>query len=210
MQQTTKFWDGIAEKYAKRPISDMAAYEYTLGRTRSYLGPEDQVLELGCGTGSTALSLADAVAQYTASDISGSMIAVGRGKAEAQNADTLNFVQAGVSEVPTGRYDAVLAFNLLHLIEDLDGALSHIHTLLKPGGLLISKSFCRPQGGASWSYRLMRLILPLAQMLGKAPYVAFMSIAELEAAMTRAGFDIIETGNYPANPPNRYLVARRR
>ena len=58
MQETMKFWDGIAEKYAKRPISDMAAYEYTLGRTRSYLKPEDQVLELGCGTGSTALLLA--------------------------------------------------------------------------------------------------------------------------------------------------------
>ena len=138
------------------------------------------------------------------------MIAVGRGKAETEQASTLTFVQAGVSEVPAGPYDAVLAFNLLHLIEDLDGALSHIHGLVKPGGLLISKSFCRPQGGAPWSYRLLRVVLPLAQMLGKAPYVSFMSVADLEGSMTKAGFEIIETGNYPANPPNRYLVARRR
>lgn len=210
MQSTQKFWDGIAEKYAKRPISDLPAYEYTLGRTRSYLKPEDQVLELGCGSGSTALLLAGDVAEYTASDISERMVAVGRAKAASENVDKLTFVQAAVSEVPAGPYDKVLAFNLLHLIEDLDGALQHIHSLVKPGGLLISKSFCRPQGGAPLSYRLIRMILPLAQMLGKAPYVSFMSIADLERAMTNAGFEIVETGNYPANPPNRYLVARRR
>jgi len=210
MQATAKFWDGIAEKYAKRPISDMQAYEYTLGRTRSYLKTDDQVLELGCGTGSTALLLAKDVAQYTASDISSSMIAVGQGKAETKQVANLRFVQASVTDVPSGPYDAVLGFNLLHLIEDLDGALAHIHRLIKPGGLLISKTFCRPQGAAPWSYRLMRMVLPLAQMLGQAPFVRFMSIADLEAAMDRAGFEVIETGNYPASPPNRYLVARRR
>ena len=52
----------FAPKYAKSPIKDVPAYEYTLGRTRSYLKPTDAVLELGCGTGGTALKLADAVA----------------------------------------------------------------------------------------------------------------------------------------------------
>lgn len=210
MQATVKFWDGVAEKYAKRPISDMAAYEYTLGRTRSYLRAEDKVLELGCGSGSTALLLAGDVAQYTASDISGNMIAVGQAKAAADSTRNVQFVQAGIEESPVGPYDAVLAFNLLHLIEDLDATLDHIHSLVKPGGLLISKSFCRPTGRAPLSYHLIRMVLPLAQMLGKAPYVSFMQIADLETAMSGAGFEIIETGNYPANPPNRYLVCRRR
>ncbi|MEO0865827.1 MAG: class I SAM-dependent methyltransferase, partial [Pseudomonadota bacterium] len=45
------FWDKLAPKYYKQPISDMQAYEETLARTVSYLGPETRMLELGCGTG---------------------------------------------------------------------------------------------------------------------------------------------------------------
>jgi len=45
------------------------------------------------------------------------------------------------------------------------------------------------------------------QWLGKAPYVRFMEIAELEHIISSEGFKIIETGNYP--PPSRYIVARK-
>ena len=57
MHKTAKFWDKAAAKYAKSPIEDIEAYNYTIGRTRSYLSPTDRVLEVGCGTGSTALLL---------------------------------------------------------------------------------------------------------------------------------------------------------
>ena len=60
MQQAETFWDGAAENYAKSPIRDVEAYNYTLERTRTYLSPTDKVLEVGCGTGSTALLLAGA------------------------------------------------------------------------------------------------------------------------------------------------------
>jgi len=32
-----KFWDRVAQKYAKSPIRDMPAYELTLERTQFYL-----------------------------------------------------------------------------------------------------------------------------------------------------------------------------
>ena len=53
------------------------------------------------------------------------------------------------------------------------------------------------------------MILPLMQLVGKAPYVNFMSITELENRIEAAGFKILETGNYPARPPNRFIVAER-
>ena len=73
------FWDKAAEKYAKSAIADPDAYEYTLGRTRTYLKPTDNVLELGCGTGSTALVLASDVAKISAVDISKGMLEIARG-----------------------------------------------------------------------------------------------------------------------------------
>ncbi|MEZ5777270.1 MAG: class I SAM-dependent methyltransferase [Paracoccaceae bacterium] len=213
--QAAKFWDGMADRYAKSPIRDMESYTYTLDRTRSYLSKTDRVLELGCGTGSTALLLAESAGEITASDVSPNMVGIGRGKAEAEGVSNLRFVAADVFDPALdGTYDTVMAFNLLHLVEDLPRTLHRIAALVKPGGLFISKTFCRPEPGAPWNralmtYRMMRVVLPVMQMLGKAPYVGFMRIAELEAMIAGAGFQIIETGNHPASPPSRYIVARK-
>jgi ubiquinone/menaquinone biosynthesis C-methylase UbiE len=53
-----RFWDRIARKYAADPIADMAGYEATLQRVQGLLSTEQDVLEIGCGTGTTALRLA--------------------------------------------------------------------------------------------------------------------------------------------------------
>ncbi len=209
MQNAAAFWDKVAEKYAKSPIADMDSYTYTLGRTRSYLSPDDKVLEVGCGTGSTALLLAGDVGHITASDLSANMIRVGSEKARDQGIANVTFVAAELFDgaIENGPYDAVLALNVIHLLEDTAAAIRRINSLLKPGGTFISKTVCRPGSGAPFKFRLLKLILPLMQLIGKAPYVNFMEIAELENIITSAGFKIIETGNYPV--PSRYIVARK-
>ncbi|GGH21949.1 Ubiquinone/menaquinone biosynthesis C-methylase UbiE [Cribrihabitans marinus] len=205
------FWDRIADRYAKRPIDDPDAYQAALERTRSHLRPQDDVLELGCGTGSTALLLAPEVGRYTASDLSPRMIEIGGEKAAAEGVGNLEFIAADLSnpQLSDRPRDAVLALNLLHLLEDLPEALSRVHAMLRPGGLFISKTVCPISGRVPIKLRLMLWALPVMQWLGKAPYVNFMSTDELETAITQAGFEIIETGNYPASPPSRYVVARR-
>lgn len=208
MQTDVKFWDKIAPKYARSPIKDVPAYEYTLDRTRSYLKPTDTALELGCGTGGTALELADAVAHLTATDLSDAMLSEGRAK--VSETTNVTFERSDIATAPEGPFDVVMAFNLIHLIRDPDAALGQIHKRLKPGELFISKTPCNPKRGAPLGYRLIRLVLPLIQLVGKAPYVSFMDVREWDAKVTAAGFDIIESGNHPANPPARYLVARKR
>ena len=215
MKQAVQFWDGVAEKYAKSPISDMDAYTYSLDRTRSYLTPDDRVLEVGCGTGSTALLLAESTGHITASDLSANMIRIAEGKARDQGVDNVSFVTADVLDdaldPATGSepYDVVMALNLLHLLRDLPAAIGRIHRLLKPGGLFISKTICPFGKAMPLKYRFLKLLVPVMQLVGKAPYVNFMTIETLEHAITAGGFKIIETGNYPASPPSRYVVARK-
>ena len=207
MQTDVKFWDGIAVKYSKSPIKDVPAYGYTLGRTRTYLKATDTVLELGCGTGGTALALADAVAHMTATDLSKGMLDIAR----AKSTDTPNvtFQACNIEGAPDGPFDVVMAFSLMHLVRDPDAALSQIRDRLKPGGLFISKTPCNPNRRAPLGYRMIRFVLPLIQLAGKAPFVNFMDVREWDAKVTAAGFDIIESGNHPAHPPARYIVARR-
>ena len=210
MKSAEAFWDNAAAKYAKSPIRDMEAYNFTLGRTCAHLSPTDTVLELGCGTGSTALLLAPKVERIVASDVSGAMIRIAAEKARQQGVSNVDFVTAELLDdaIPAGPYDAVLALNLLHLIEDLDQALRRIHALLKPGGVFVSKTVCKPGKGAPPHFRLMRLLIPIMQFLGKAPFVRIMSVDELETLIVSHGFQPLETGNHPA--PSRYIVALKK
>lgn len=205
-----RFWDATARRYARSKIGDEAGWERTIARTIALLAPSDRVLELGCGTGSTALRLASKVAAYVATDVSGEMIAIAREK--AGTAATPTFVTADADAnaaalgAPAGGFDAVLAFNLLHLVPDRAATLAHIRTLLKPGGLLITKTPCLAEMNV-----LIRLAVPVMRALGKAPAsVAFFDAATLEADLARAGFVVEERDRHGTKPNEAriFLVAR--
>ena len=82
-----RFWDRVAHKYSRDPIKDMVGYTRTLESTRHRLRETDTVLEFGCGTGTTALSLAQSVARLVGTDASSEMITIAREKADAQGCD---------------------------------------------------------------------------------------------------------------------------
>lgn len=210
MQATAKFWDGIAEKYARTPIKDIPSYEQTLSRTANYLNQTNRVLEIGCGTGSTALKLSEHVAEIDATDISSGMLEVGKRKAVEQKVTNVRFIEADAAQPPREDYDAVLGFNILHLVDDLDDCLMQVHRALKPGGIFVSKTFVTQESGGSLKYRVIRLALPLMQLLGRAPFVRFLSGSELDRAMERAGFDLVEGDSFPAKDARRFIVARKR
>lgn len=88
-------------------------------------------------------------------------------------------------------------------MENAEDTLSRIHHLLKPGGLYISKTVCLKR--RAW---LFAPLVKLMQLVGKAPFVRFFSFDTLEDSIRSAGFEIIETGTYPA-PYSRFVVARK-
>ena len=206
-----RFWDRISRKYAKDAIADLGGYERTLDRTRALLKPDDQVLELGCGTGSTALRLAGDVRSYLATDLSAGMIAIAKEKQAAANAIpalTFQIATAEASTLETGRFDAVLGFNYLHMVRDVPGTLRRIHTLLAPSGLFISKTPCL----GDMNPLLSGVLLPAMRAIGMAPYVSVFRQAELCKLVSSAGFDILATENHATKGNDRRpcIVARKR
>jgi len=142
MADKAHFWNQIARKYANDPIADQAGYERTLQRVQALLSTEHEVLEIGCGTGTTALRLAPATRRLVATDVAEQMIAIAGEKLASQPMPQLHFkvADADAPAAEQGTYDTVLALNLLHLVTDLPQALSSAINALKPGGLLISKT----------------------------------------------------------------------
>jgi ubiquinone/menaquinone biosynthesis C-methylase UbiE len=210
LSNDARFWDRSARRYAAAAISDPRGYERTLRRTRELLAENDHVLELGCGTGSTALRLADGVASYLGTDFSPAMIAIAQEKLAAAPVAALSFLAATAEDpaLQAGQYDAVLAFNYLHLVRDLPGTLRRIHALLADGGLFISKTGCL--GDMNPLIRLA--LLPAMRAIGKAPYTGAFSASALERQVAAAGFEILATERHADGGSDRrpYMVARKR
>jgi len=203
------FWDRIAPKYAADPIADLAGYEATLRRVQGLLSAELDVLEIGCGTGTTALRLAIFTRHLLATDVSTRMITIARDKLAAQPMPQLSFEVADADESVFGQaaYDVVLAFNLLHLVGDLDQTLAQAVQALQPGGLLISKTACIAEMNPLVPY----LALPLLRAIGKAPPVLCFKADALQAAMSRQGLEIVTVERHGTRGKDIrvFIVARK-
>lgn len=209
LARKARFWDRIARKYAADPIADMPGYEATLRRVQGLLTAEMNVLEIGCGTGSTALRLAPFTRRLLATDVSAGMIAIAREKLAAEPLPQLAFAvaDADAPAIGPGEYDAVLAFNLLHLVSDLDQALASAVQALRPGGLLISKTACV----AEMNPLIRWLAIPVMQAIGKAPHVLLFDADTLQAAMVRQGLVIeaVERHGTKGKDIRVFIVARK-
>ena len=205
-----RFWNRAARKYAKSKIADPGGYERTLAQTRALLNPGDRVLELGCGTGTTALRLAGSVQHYRATDISAEMIAIAHEKHAASPIPGLSFHVETAGAVPAQAvpFNAVLAFSFLHLVRDLPDTLRRIHDMLAPEGLFISKTPCV----GDMNLMIRRVLLPAMRAVGKAPHVLLFRAPELSAQFRAAGFEILVSESHATRGKDirPYIVARRR
>jgi SAM-dependent methyltransferase len=101
----------------------------------------------------------------------------------------------------------VLAFNLLHLLADLDQALAAIAHTLRPGGLFISKTPCI----AEMNPLITHLAVPLMRAVGKAPPLLRFDEAQLHSAIRRAGLEVIATERHGTRGKDvrAFVVARK-
>lgn len=205
-----RFWNRTSRKYASGKIADQAGYERTLEHTRGLLKSSDRVLELGCGTGTTARRLAAHVQTYVATDISSEMIAIAEEGRFAEPVAGLRFCTATVEMLSPAhtQFDVVLGFNYLHLVRDLPGTFGRIHALLEGRGLFISKTPC--VGDMNPLIRIA--LLPAMRTLGMAPYAGIFRAAELHRMIRGAGFDIVASEIHASNGNDHrhFIVARKR
>ncbi|WP_407494409.1 class I SAM-dependent methyltransferase [Pseudooceanicola sp. MF1-13] len=204
--QSQSFWDKVAPSYAKRPIENLPQHERTVERSASYLTPTSDVLEVGCGTGTIAFKLAPHARSVLATDISGALLDIARDRAKDQDVDNVTFAQHDIARMPDGQFDAVMAFNVLHLIPAMDKAVREMADRLKPGGVLVTKTGVL---AGTWQGQLLRPVIGAMRLVGKAPFVAFLKPAEVIASMEAAGLEIVEAEKMGGAVGVQYLVARK-
>lgn len=205
MVEASRFWDRMAERYVASPVADVPTYEKKLDITRSYLRPDMELLEVGCGSGATARLHAPHVRHILATDFSPRMIEIARAKSAEEGVTNVTYEVADVNQLdrPDGSFDMVLALSVLHLMEDRDATIRTIHRLLKPGGLFISSTACIADFAG-----FFRFIGPIGRAVGLLPVLNIMSHNELVADLESAGF-AIEHDWQPGARKAVFIVARK-
>ena len=202
-----KFWNLIASKYAASPIADRSAYETKIQHIKTYLAAEMVVLDIGCGTGTQCGDIADTVQQVTGIDISSKLLAIAERRMAQRKLDNVDFLQTSVFDerFAPGSFDVVMAFHVLHFFDDIDAGFERIHALLKPGGLFISETACLGEKS-----QLTGKILRFMGNLGLLPTMNLLTTVQLEQALEKAGFQLLEKSRFSDRPEAEFtLIARK-
>ena len=204
---TAKFWDKRAQKYDDDIAKHDAVYMQTAESTKSLLSTSDVVLDLGCASGEFSLEIAPRVQRVRGIDTSPKMIAIATEKASERSADNVTFSPTDLFDrsLDGHGYTVVLAFNVLHLVEDVSAVLGRINRLLPTGALLISQTPCLGERGP-----LFRWLVGFAQKVKIAPPILSLSIHELERETAGAGFEIAESKEWDPKNAIHWIVARKR
>jgi 2-polyprenyl-3-methyl-5-hydroxy-6-metoxy-1,4-benzoquinol methylase len=204
---TAKFWDKRAERYDDLIQKHDAVYLRTIAGAKSLLSTSDVVLDLGCASGEYSLDIAPFVQRVHGIDTSANMIALATEKASDRSIGNVTFDAADVFDraLDAHRYTAVLAFSVLHLVEEIRPVLDRINALLPKGGLFISQTPC-----LSESSFLFKLFIGVARKVKVVPPILRFTALELEAVIAGAGFDIAESEVWDRKKAVHWIVARKR
>ncbi len=207
MNRDITFWNKGSQKYSNQPIADLEAYAHKLDKTREFFNKDTIALEIGCGTGSTALLHAPYVKKYIAKDFSSEMIRIAKDKLRLEKIDNVTFEISKIEETTTSEpVDVVLALSVLHLIRDLDQTIRSVHGWLKPNGKFITSTVCLGD-----NMKIFKLIAPIGRLLGFMPLLKIFTRSHLKERLEKNGFRIIYEWQSDKKPAySVFIIAEKR
>jgi 2-polyprenyl-3-methyl-5-hydroxy-6-metoxy-1,4-benzoquinol methylase len=200
-----KFWDRAAGSYDREEKKDEKIYLQIADRIKANVKSTHRLLDFGCGTGRIANEIAGYVQTIDAIDISSNMIKQARKKAEAQNISNVEYSQTTVfdKKLPTGYFDVITAFYILHLAEDTQAVIQRIFELLKPGGLLLSATPCMAEKP------FLNLLYSVLGRVGIIPKISSFTRYELEQLLANERFIIAENTKLIETSNQYFMVAKK-
>lgn len=200
-----KFWDRVAGSYDQEEQRDHKKLLGLIEWTKSYLKPTDRVLDFGCGTGWITNEIAGAVQCIQGIDRSEQMIALARNKTATKALSNIRYEQSDLFDAQweEGTYDAVLAFYVLHLVEEPLVTLQRIHTLLKPGGVFIAVTPCMGE------QPVFNLGCKVLGKIGVIPTIQSLTSTRVSTLLTDSGFSIMTLQKLEGTQHQYFTIAKR-
>jgi 2-polyprenyl-3-methyl-5-hydroxy-6-metoxy-1,4-benzoquinol methylase len=142
LEETREIWDKEAANFDNEADHGLgqahvrAAWKNLL--ESALPGKELGILDIGCGTGSLSILLAELGHTVTGVDLSPAMIALAEAKAKkAQQSIRFQVMDAAFPEFPSQQFDAIICRHLLWTLPEPEQVLQRWTKLVKPEGRLL-------------------------------------------------------------------------
>lgn len=149
-----------------------------------------RVLDAACGTGAFALGLAPYAAEVVATDYAPKMVERTKRKAARAGHTNVTCAVADITALPfeNATFDAVVAGNVLHLLDDPMCGVAELRRVVRPGGVLILPTYVNAEraGATGFLALIKRLGFAPASAWTQASYLQFLESCELELLSHRA------------------------
>lgn len=137
-----QFFDQMAEEWdhLREQLLDS---DYYLNRLRKLVDRSHQVVELGSGTGSLLLSLAEEEGEYLGVDMAPKMVEQATQKAASLGVGNVKFLRGEIEDLPIEPESAstVIISMVLHYLATPELAIREAARILKPGGIFLVHDF---------------------------------------------------------------------
>ena len=211
MTKANNFWDKQAKIYDKSEKNYNQIHLKIFENTIKYLHENDVVLDYGCGTGTKTLLIADKVKKINGIDISAKMIEHAKNKAMKSKILNVEFEEISIldTEYEKESFDVILAFNVLHVINNQPQVISRIIQLLKQGGLFISATPCLKEK-MILKNKLQLAFYGILIKLGLIPnFLTKFKFSELEKLISIRNAQIVETEKIFQNVSNYFIAMKK-
>lgn len=120
---------------------------------------EDEVVDLGAGTGFMTIALAERVRSVVAIDLVGDMLEITLHEAEKRSLNNVTTITEDLSRVDMGSasVDLVVSSYALHHLTDEDkvGVVERVHSWLRPGGRIVIADMMFGRGASTQDRRII-------------------------------------------------------
>ena len=203
MNKSEKFFDRVSGKSKPEPNKTASKI---IESSKEFLEKDKYVLDFGCGSGAITNKLAKEVKAIEAIDISSGMLEFAKKQAEENAITNINYRQVSIFDenFKDETFDVILAFNVLHYIEDMPSHVERINSLLKPNGIFISSTACMKEKRS-----LVRYLVSFLHKIGLVPKMNSYKKIELETLIENGKFEVIKSERI-SKLPEYFIVMKKR
>lgn len=201
-----RFWDRFANYYDS--FIDKVfrkTYKDIIENLESDLDLNQNVLEIGTGTGIIPFSIYSKVSSIVATDISPEMIRVANQRLIDSKIKNIAFqVQDSYSlTFPDKSFDIVIASNLFHILYEPEKPLNEVKRVLRDNGIFIAPTICAGESTKT------KVIATVVGAVSGFKVVNKWSIYDFKTMLINNGFAIDKTVTIDGRFPVAYIVMKK-